>query len=272
MTGSFDRLTGRISNYKCMSKGKIKPQGRYLTLVWLIIRWYAHDMDLSSESESEIYLEDSETEDYNLELAVAVTEVEGNEIEEQFTDALNEIKGEKSFPCPNCDKVCKSKRGLTRHTNSKHGEFSNKDTPDVDLFSQEAIASIVESIKSQIMREKLYGVEINNSVKCASCTTAFYDALLPLYSTFCHKKNQDQLVESLFALIPQSSEMLNCSDYKAANLIMIHIPDHLVAFYNMNRRNLTGESPQTSQDPETNVIGLDQAERDLYRILQVMLF
>ena len=189
-------------------------------------------MDLASESESEIYLEDSETEDYNLEVAVAVAEVEGNEIEEQYIDALNEIHGEKSR--------------LTRNTNSKHGEFSNKKTLDVNLFSQEAIASIVESIKSQIMREKLNGVEINNSVKCASCTTAFYDALLPFYSTFCHKKNQDQLVESLFALIPQSSEMLNCSDYKAANLIMIHIPDHLVTFYKMNRRNLTGESSQTS--------------------------
>ena len=75
------------------------------------------------------------------------------------------------------------------------------------------------------MREKLYGVEINNSVKDASCTKAFYEALLPLYSTFCRKKTQDQLVESLFTLIPQSSEMLNCSDYKAANPIMIHIPD-----------------------------------------------
>ena len=218
-------------------------------------------MDISSESESEIYLEDSESEDYNLEVAVAVAQVEGNEIEEQFTDALNEIHGEKSFPCPNCDKVCKSKGGLTRHTNSKHSEFLNKETPGVDLFCYDTISSIVESIKSQIMREKLDGVEINNSVKSASCTKAFYNALLPLYSTFCRKKNQDQLVESLFALIPQSSEMLNCSDYKAANLIMIHIPDHVVAFYNMNRRNLTGESPQTSQDPETNVEGLDQAER-----------
>ena len=204
-------------------------------------------MDISSESESEIYLEDSESEDYNLEVAVAVAQVEGNEIEEQFTDAL--------------DEVCKSKGGLTRHTNSKHSEFLNKETPGVDLFCYDTISSIVQSIKSQIMREKLYGVEINKSVKSASCTEAFYKALLPLYSTFCHKKNQDQLVESLFALIPQSSEMLNCSDYKAANLIMIHIPDHLVAFYNMNRRNLTGESPQTSQDPETNVEGLDQAER-----------
>jgi hypothetical protein len=33
----------------------------------------AYDMNRASESESEIYLEDSENEDYNLEVNVAVT-------------------------------------------------------------------------------------------------------------------------------------------------------------------------------------------------------
>ena len=60
-------------------------------------------MDISNECESEKYLEDAEIEDYNRQVGVAVAQVEGNEIEEQFTDALNEIHGEKSFPCSNCD-------------------------------------------------------------------------------------------------------------------------------------------------------------------------
>ena len=103
--------------------------------------WYAHDIDIKSKSESEIYLEDSESEDYNLEVVVAVAQVEGNEIEEQFTKALNEIYGKKSFSCPNCDEVCKSKGRLSRDTSSQHGEFLAKETPDVVLFCYDTISS-----------------------------------------------------------------------------------------------------------------------------------
>ena len=42
------------------------------------------------------------------------------EVEQEFIDALVEIEGQKEFPCTNCDKICKSKGGLTRHSNSKH--------------------------------------------------------------------------------------------------------------------------------------------------------
>ena len=75
-------------------------------------------MEVTSESDCEIFSEDSKDE-YNLQVTVAVTENERDEIEE-FTDALSEIHGEKSFPCSECGKVCKSKGGLTRHINSKH--------------------------------------------------------------------------------------------------------------------------------------------------------
>ena len=56
-----------------------------------------HGMNRSSQSESEIYLEDSENEDYNLEVTVAVTQAEWEDIEDEFNDALSEIHGEKSF-------------------------------------------------------------------------------------------------------------------------------------------------------------------------------
>ena len=99
--------------------------------------------------------------------------------------------------------------------------------------------SIVETIKSQIIREKLYGAEICERVNSAAGTEALFKAVYPLYGNFFRKKNQDQLVESLFALVPQSCALLKCEDYKAANLTMIHIPDHLVGFYNTNRARTT---------------------------------
>lgn len=50
---------------------------------------------------------------YQLNVSVAVTEEQNDEIEGEFSDALTEICGEKSFPCSMYDKVCKSKGGLT---------------------------------------------------------------------------------------------------------------------------------------------------------------
>ena len=228
---------------------------RISTLVFTMAQ---ESMEVTSESDCEIFSEDSEDE-YNLQVTVAVTENEGDEIEEEFTDALSEIHGEKSFPCSECGKVCKSKGGLTRHINSKHSDTpSNTTSPESAMFCFDTIASIVESIKSQIMREKLYGSAMNDLVNTASCTQAFFDALFPLYADFCRKKNQDKLVESLFSLMSQSCELLKCESYKAANLIMIHVPDHIVGFYNINRARATAQSTEISQ---TGIKPIHQTER-----------
>ena len=64
----------------------------------LVFTMAQESMEVTSESDCEIFSEDSEDE-YNLQVTIAVTENEGDEIEEEFTDALSEIHGEKSFPC-----------------------------------------------------------------------------------------------------------------------------------------------------------------------------
>ena len=69
------------------------------------------------------------SDEYEMYLAIAITEIDGEEIENEFNDALIEIEGMKSFPCSQCEKVCKSKRALPdiRTRNTKHarirGEF-----------------------------------------------------------------------------------------------------------------------------------------------------
>ena len=219
-------------------------------------------MAQSSESESEIYLEDAEYDFDNLDVTIAVTEAEGEDIEEEFNNALSEIHSEKSFPCAKCEKVCKSKGGLTRHTNAKHNEITaEQESLELNLFCPDTVASVVESIKSHIFREKLYGSDMNDSIKAASSSQALFNALFLLYAKFCRKKSQDQLVESFFALMPQSTRLLNCEDYKAANLIMVHIPEHLVGFYNINGgRTDRTETAQTSEALQSNTQSLDKAE------------
>ena len=57
---------------------------------------------------------------FNFDIALYVIEGSDDMIEEEIDDAVNEISGEKAFPCVNCEKICKSKGGLTRHINAKH--------------------------------------------------------------------------------------------------------------------------------------------------------
>ena len=197
----------------------------------------------------------SQTDLYLLDLSVTIAEIEGEEIEEEFDEALVEIAGVKSFPCEQCDKVCKSKGGLTRHFNSKHGQVPVEQSLILKSFSFETVASIIESIKTKITKEKLYGLEMCTAIEKATATKALFDALHPLFATFCKKKNQDKLVESFFALIRRSCDLLNCKDYKVSNLIMIHVPDHLVGFYHTSSKEHTGETESSK------IKKLDPAER-----------
>ena len=69
----------------------------------------AHELPLGEQSQRET--DDS----YNLFITVAVTETETDEVNEEFSKAVVEIKGKKTFDCEQCSEVYKSKGGLTRH-------------------------------------------------------------------------------------------------------------------------------------------------------------
>ena len=60
----------------------------------------------------------------NVTVDFTMAETDNTEVEQKFIDALVEIEGQKAFPCTQCNKICKSKGGLTRHINSKHRDES----------------------------------------------------------------------------------------------------------------------------------------------------
>ncbi len=181
----------------------------------------------SNIGEQESLLEstcESKDEDYdtfNLNISLAIVDSETDEVDEEFLEALTEIEGKKSFPCPNCTKVCKSKGGLTKHKNSKHQEADtesgNTDNENCLLF--ESLAGIVELKKANLIAEDLYGSEINTAIKSASCSEAFFAVVLPLYNKFSRKKNQDKLLEEFYGFFRNASKYLNCPDSKAARLV-----------------------------------------------------
>ena len=74
-----------------------------------------------------------------------------------------------------------------RHTNSKHRDESQSADAECIVntgFSQDTVASIVETIKGNIIKENIYGEEINTVLKTASASEALFKAILPLYQTF----------------------------------------------------------------------------------------
>lgn len=192
---------------------------------------------------------------YNFDVSIAVTETENDA---EFTDALCEIEGKKSLPCAKCNKVCKSKGGLTRHTNSKHSEAVPAGAVETNAtpLCEDTVASIVESVKTKHIEEDLYGTETNAGLTNVSSSENLFQALLLLYNTFSRKKNQDKLLQSFYGLIPCSCELLNCQDYRTANLVMIEIPDHLVGFYNVSRQTRAQTTHESTSKPE-----LSPAER-----------
>ena len=57
-------------------------------------------------------------------IAIDIVETDYQEIENEFVDSIVDIEGSKVVPCSKCGKICKSKGGLTKYTNSKHGDVS----------------------------------------------------------------------------------------------------------------------------------------------------
>ncbi len=133
---------------------------------------------------------DSEGDDlYHMNISVDlanrdVTEADVTEVDQEVIDALVEIKGQKEFPCTKCDKICKLKGGLTRHSNSKHRGKSVDSGSRVNTgLCQARMASIVETIKNNIIQENIYGNEINTSLKTVSAGEALSKAIMPLHKT-----------------------------------------------------------------------------------------
>ncbi len=232
-----------------------------------------HDLvaDLDEASTSGSLFEDPSeafSDEYQLHLTIDVTEIEGEQIENEFNDALIEIAGMKLFPCLQCEKVCKSKGGLTRHTNSKHNAVSSEQNTLPESFCHRTVADMVETIKNKIIKEELYGTEINKLVKNLSCTKALYDSVYPIMEKFWRKPtktnfcNQNQLFETFFGLMPESCKLLNCEDYKVANLVMIHLPDYLVGFYHKNKGQTTSTVVSEYTASQLTSFGIiDPAER-----------
>jgi uncharacterized C2H2 Zn-finger protein len=148
------------------------------------------------------FAEGEDTLPFNFDIALPV--VEGNEdpMEEEIDDAMSEISSEKSFPCNSCEKICKSKGGLTRHINAKHknktAHGNNNMALSVAKLTEEELSSIVEKIKAKITKDGFWDDEMTANMASISSNDALYNHIQPIYERFCRKRNQDKFIMATY--------------------------------------------------------------------------
>ena len=86
---------------------------------------------------------------FHFNIAMALIENESGVMEAEVTEAVNEIEGQKRFPCDHCEKVCKSKAGLMRHINLKHRDNANEESNMPSLTKVELVNNVKLKIKEE---------------------------------------------------------------------------------------------------------------------------
>ena len=50
---------------------------------------------------------DKEYDAFNVDVSLTLLDTQNDEVDAEFLEALTDIEGKKSFPCPKCIKICK---------------------------------------------------------------------------------------------------------------------------------------------------------------------
>lgn len=178
---------------------------------------------------------DEHTVPFNFDVALFVVEESQDTMEQEIDDAISEISGEKAFPCASCEKICKSKGGLTRHINSKHKNKTAHENKNADAsvakLTKEELSSIVEKIKAKITKDGFWDDEMTAKMASVKSNDSLYNHIQPIYERFCYKRNQDRFLMEFYELIPKSCGILKCQNQQLCSLIMISIPDYLVSLF-----------------------------------------
>ena len=104
-------------------------------------------------------------------------------------------------------------------------------------IDSKVVTELVNEAINSILKSKLYGdtglAKLEENI--VKPTELFIKSLKELYSDYCAKTDRDKLVEKFYKLMPDSAKLLTGLSPEISifviNLIMVHIPDLLVAFH-----------------------------------------
>ena len=128
-------------------------------------------------------------------------------------------------------KICKSKGGLTQARKEATSKATKKASiPAVDsVLLERFFAEIVEKLRD----EKLYPEAILTAITKVKPSEEFLAFIKTIFGKFCRKQNQDVLFANFYKEIYMKWKTFFplCINQKAINLLLIHLPQKLVAYY-----------------------------------------
>ena len=161
---------------------------------------------------------------------------ENADLDRRVEEGLEECTLTKNYPCGLCSLVCKSKGGLTLHTRAKHSD-KRPVTKTVSPIDCNVVGEMVSKATETVASSKLYGESMAKAIGEAGLKPSelLVQYMKKLYAEYCEKLDRDKLLKIFYKLMPDSANMFTTESQEmfapAYNLIMIHLPDLLVAFY-----------------------------------------
>lgn len=192
----------------------------------------------STPSVSEGHLETSLSLDNDLFFeTLMLIEAQADEVEAEVQNSIEEVEGLKQFACIHCEKICKSKGGLTNHVRRMHAvcgqTLGDSGLPIIPNLTSEAVDNMLANIRRNLRESQLYDDEILAEVDKLQPSPAFYESIGKLFVSFGKNLSQDKLLQTFYgkiysewkAFFPSSG---NC---KYVSLALIHLPEMLVKLY-----------------------------------------
>lgn len=151
------------------------------------------------------------------------------------------------FPCSYCDKICKSKGGLTNHTRRMHavGE-AHGDLPRIPELSSEAIDNMLAEIIKKLRESQLYGEDVLAEVEKLHPSACFYESMGKLFGKFARNLSQDNFLEEFYGKMYGDWETFFPSFEKGKYvfLVLIHLPEKLV---NYHKQKTSADEPKVGK-------------------------
>ena len=137
------------------------------------------------------------------------------------------VEDRKQFPCDFCSKVCKSKGGLTTHQTNKHpseqGQSSRPLPESMQIVSSEKVEALISDIGQHLIDEKLYKKEhMAEVLKLKPSELSCQNSKGEKITTSCWN--------NFMARQLLTGKNILTSDQKIVFLMLIHLPERLVAF------------------------------------------
>lgn len=172
---------------------------------------------------------------------MAVLEEDEN-LEEQVHEAVQEVQRQ-DVACSICQKVCKSKRGLSRHTTIKHKD--NNQDPEQDVqeeesrqriaFTSDVLNDLVNNVKTTISKRKVFTKAMRDEISSFQFNicegSKEFEEIRTIFDGFTKNGNADKFYSKYYATISlHATKYFPSLSSNSATLLSTKLADRLLAY------------------------------------------